>query len=59
MMMLVVGLTGGVLACGGASGGGGCTPVTYPGTTAGAYTITVTGTSGATTATGTVTLTVQ
>jgi hypothetical protein len=59
MMMLVVGLTGGVLACGGASGGGGCSPVTYPGTTAGAYTITVTGTSGATTATGTVTLTVQ
>jgi hypothetical protein len=36
------------------AGGGGA-----PGTTAGAYTITVTGTSGATTATGTVNLTVQ
>ena len=60
MAVLLVALTGGVLACGGGGGGGGgCTPVAYPGTTAGAYAITVTGTSGATTATGTVTLTVQ
>jgi uncharacterized repeat protein (TIGR03803 family) len=47
---------GGFIACGsgGSSGGGG-----NPGTTPGAYTVTVTGTSGSTNAKGTVTLTVQ
>lgn len=54
-------LTGGVLSCGGggSSGGGGGGGGGIAGTTAGTYTVTVTGTSGATTATGTVTLTVQ
>lgn len=48
-------LAGGVAAC---SGGGGSGTTTNPGTTPGSYTITVTGASGSTTATGTVTLTV-
>jgi hypothetical protein len=60
MLMFLVALTGGVLACGGGgSGGGGGGGGGISGTTAGAYTITVTGTSGSTTATGTVILTVQ
>jgi hypothetical protein len=46
-------LGGGLLACG---GGGG---ISNPGTTPGTYTVTVTGTSGSTTATGAVSLTVQ
>lgn len=58
MLVLVAVFTGGVLACGGGSSAA-CTPTTTPGTTAGNYTITVTGTSGALTETGTVTLTVQ
>jgi len=58
MMALLGALTGGVLACGG-GGSAPCTPVVKPGTTAGTYTITVTGTSGTLTPTGTVTLTVQ
>ena len=58
LLVLVVALTGSLITCssggnGGGSGGG------NPGTTAGTYTITVTGTSGNTTATGTVGLTVQ
>jgi hypothetical protein len=60
MLALLLTLTGSVLACGGgggAGGGGGGTSI--PGTTAGTYTITVTGTSGSTTAMGLVTLTVQ
>jgi len=60
MLALLVALSGGVLACGGGTGGGGgnnCTP--NSGTTAGSYTITVTGTSGTITATNTITLTVQ
>jgi hypothetical protein len=59
-VVLLVALAGGVLACGGgggSTGGGGGTG--NPGTTAGSYTITITGTSGSTTATGTVALTVQ
>jgi uncharacterized repeat protein (TIGR03803 family) len=55
LLVVLVALTGGLLACGSGSGGGGGNP----GTTAGTYTVTVTGTSGNTTATGTVTLTVQ
>jgi hypothetical protein len=51
MIFLVI-LTAGLIACG--SGGPGT-----PGTTAGNYMVTVTGTSGSTTATGTFTLTVQ
>ncbi len=59
MLVFLVALTGGVLACGGGGGGGGGGGTSNPGTTAGTYTITVTGTSGSTTSTGTVTLTVQ
>jgi hypothetical protein len=58
MISLLIALTGGVLACGG-GGSGACTPTTNPGTTAGTYAVTITGTSGATTATGTIILTVQ
>ena len=49
-LMLLIALTGGMVACGGSKSTP-CTPTTTPGTTAGSYTITVTGTSGATTAT--------
>jgi hypothetical protein len=55
MLALLVTLVGGMLACGGASLSRNCPPAT----TAGNYIVTVTGTSGSTTATGTVTLTVQ
>jgi len=53
---LLVVLAGGVLPCGGGGGGGG---TGTPGTTPGAYSITVTGTSGTLSASGTVSLTVQ
>jgi subtilase family serine protease len=58
MMVLLVALAGGMLACGG-SGGSGSTSTSVAGTTKGTYTITVTGTSGSTVETGTVTLTVN
>jgi hypothetical protein len=48
----------GLIACGGGSGGGG-SGSGNPGTTPGAYVVTVTGTSGSITATGAVALTVQ
>ena len=51
-------LAGGVTACGG-NGRTACTNVAVAGTTPGLYTITITGVSGATKATGTLTLTVQ
>jgi trimeric autotransporter adhesin len=60
ILVLLFSITCGVFACGGSSidggggGGGG-----NPGTTAGNYTITVTGISGAITEEGTVSLTVQ
>jgi hypothetical protein len=54
MLALLVTLAGGMLACGGGSSGRNCPPAT----TAGTYIVTVTGTSGSTTATGTVTLNV-
>jgi hypothetical protein len=57
LLVFLLSLTGGLPACGsGSSGGGGGG---NPGTTGGSYTITVTGTSGNTTAMGTVTLAVQ
>jgi N-acetylneuraminic acid mutarotase len=66
MVVLLIALAGNVLACGGGgsgSGGGGSGTGGggggISGTTAGIYTITVTGTSGSTTANGAVTLTVQ
>jgi hypothetical protein len=55
MVALLVILAGGVLSCGGGGGGGGG-GTANPGTTPGTYIITVTGTSGSTTATGTLTL---
>jgi hypothetical protein len=55
LLVLLVILAGGLFACGGSSGTG----TSNPGTTPGAYTVTVTGTSGTTTANGTVTLNVQ
>jgi hypothetical protein len=60
MLVLLSALAGSVIACGGsnASGGGG-SGGGIAGTTAGTYTITVTGTSGVTIENGTVTLTVQ
>jgi hypothetical protein len=63
MLMLLVVLADGVLACSGGggsgSGGGGGGGTTIPGTTAGTYIVTVTGSSGGTSETCTVTLTVQ
>ena len=59
---LLIALSSGVLACGGggsANGGGGGGTTSYLGTTVGTYTITVTGTSGAATSTGYVTILVQ
>jgi hypothetical protein len=54
MLLFLAALGGSVLSCGG-GGGSTCTP----GTTAGNYTITVTGSSGVLTETGPVILTVQ
>jgi hypothetical protein len=62
MVVLLALCAVGVSSCGGgggAGGGGGGGGTGDPGTTPGAYTITVTGTSGSTTATGTVALTVE
>jgi hypothetical protein len=58
-LMLLTVLAGGVSACGGGGGGTACSTTVVPGTTSGSYTITVTGTSGSTVETGTVSLTVQ
>ena len=58
-LLLFVILTGGVLACNGGAKTTTCTNVVVPGTTAGSYTITITGTSGSTVASNTVILTVQ
>lgn len=60
LALLFIVLVGGVVACSG--GGGGqvaCPTVVKSGTTAGTYVLTVTGTSGAVTEAGTVTVTVQ
>jgi len=61
MLALLVVLASGALACGGgvSTGGGGGGGKSTPGTTPGAYTITVTGTSGSITSTTTVNLIVQ
>ncbi len=59
MLGLLVAILGGVAACGGGGGGKACPNVISAGTTAGVYVITVTGTSGSTTETGTVQLTVE
>jgi hypothetical protein len=57
MLILLVTLASGVLACGG--GGSGSIGTGNPGTTAGVYAVTVTGISGTITEAGTVTLNVQ
>jgi len=57
MLVLLIIVAGSLLGCAGGSDSR-CKGTTS-GTTPGSYTITVTGTSGATTATGAVTLTVQ
>jgi hypothetical protein len=57
--VLLVAFAGGLVSCGGSSGGGGGGGGGNPGTPAGTYTITVTGTSGAVTQTGAVILTVE
>jgi FG-GAP-like repeat len=59
MFVLLALLSGGLVSCGGKSKGGGGGGGGNPGTTAGTYTITVTGTSGSIMQTTTVTLTVQ
>jgi N-acetylneuraminic acid mutarotase len=58
LLVLLISITGTVTACGGGNAGGGGGGGNQ-GTTPGAYTITVTGTSGALSASGTVSLTVQ
>jgi subtilase family serine protease len=58
MLILFVALTSGMLACGGGSQSTACNNVVTPGTTAGSYIVTVTGTSGSTTATNMISLTV-
>jgi hypothetical protein len=58
MVALCIALISGAVACGGSSNSGG-NASSNPGTTSGAYTITITGTSGTTTVTNTVSLTVQ
>jgi hypothetical protein len=57
LMLLFAALTGGVMACGG--GTTACTNVVNPGTTAGNYSVIVTGTSSTTPSTTTVTITVK
>lgn len=56
MSVLAIILSGGMLGCG---GGGNSTSINNPGTTAGTYTVTVTGTSGTTTVMSTITVQVQ
>lgn len=58
MVALLIVLGSSAIACGGGKSIS-CAPTTVAGTTAGTYTVIVTGTSGSTTATGTFTLTVQ
>ena len=59
MLGLLIAFVSGVAACGSGGGGTACPTVETAGTTAGEYVITVTGTSGQITETGTVQLTVQ
>jgi hypothetical protein len=57
MLALLATLASGMLACGGNASS--VVSTSYPGTTAGTYTVTVTGVSGSITATNTITLIVQ
>jgi parallel beta-helix repeat protein len=58
MSLLLVGLTSCLAACGGGGGGSSCTPLSS-GTTPGNYVVTVTGSSGSVTASGSVSVIVQ
>ena len=59
-LVLFASLAGSTLACGGGGGGNSKpTPTVVPGTTPGAYFVTITGTSGTTTSTTTISVTVQ
>ena len=60
-LLLLIAFTGGLLACSGGGGGSAGTGAGAgnPGTTPGTYTVTVTGTSGATMPTSTLILSVQ
>jgi len=58
-LLLLVTLAMGISACNSGNKTTSCSTTIVPGTTSGTYTITVTGTSGSTVTTGTVTLTVQ
>ena len=59
MVIFFVALAGGLVSCGGGGGSTACTNTVVAGTTPGTYTVTLTGTSGGTTATTPVTLTVN
>jgi hypothetical protein len=59
MLVLLVALCGGMVACANGKVVAGNGNSGQPGTTKGIYTVTVVGTSGSTTSTGTFTLTVQ
>jgi sugar lactone lactonase YvrE len=59
MLLFLVAASSGILGCGGGNGGRVCTNVATPGTSTGTYTVIVTGTSGTTVASGTITLVVQ
>lgn len=59
MLIILATLAGGLLACGGSFTGNGGADAKIAGTTAGVYIVTITGASGLTAATGTVTLNVQ
>jgi hypothetical protein len=59
MLVLLAALGGGVFACSGGATSSGGNGITNPGTTAGIYTVTLTGTSGTAAETGTLALTVQ
>jgi N-acetylneuraminic acid mutarotase len=59
LVLSFVALGGGLVACSSGGGGVACPAIVVPGTSAGTYVVTVTATSGATTKTGTVTVTVQ
>lgn len=59
MLVLLIGVVGGMFACGGGSKSTACSNIVTPGTTPGTYTITITGTSGTIVSTGTVSLVVQ
>jgi hypothetical protein len=58
MLLFLAAACSGMLACGG-NGGPSCPNDVTPGTSPGTYTVTVTGTSGATVASGTITAVVQ